>query len=318
MKHLFWMILISILFANVAFADLIATEQPLDEKVKIIASTGGFDYYGKDTCIAGKLYSDYFCLQGHTQSTFDIRGWDYFSAYIGIWDGDKDQEGQISISVDGNQVKMVHSRSGDVAEQIVIPLTGKQTMTIEYKGQSWFREPSAALLIASPRLGRGQSPGISSAPQITPLSSFTVDSNDIEKLAIALRKRIDAKPEIKSKIANGHIALMSFNLVEIASAAVATNVAEDLYTSMINNDFPLVERGQLDKALKELKIQDSTSIDPATALKLGQQSGCDMFLLGSISDRGAVVVINTRLMQSSTGTSIAAERAELKKIPINR
>jgi len=62
---------------------------------------------------------------------------------------------------------------------------------------------------------------------------------------------------------------VTFTLVDIPSPSVATNVAEHLSDALINIDFNLVDRGQLDKILKELKIQDTALIDPATAHKIG-------------------------------------------------
>ena len=87
---------------------------------------------------------------------------------------------------------------------------------------------------------------------------------------------------------------------------------------MILADFQTVERGQLDKALKELKIQDSALIDPATAQKLGQITGCNVIMVGSISDRGQFIVINARLLETSTGQTLTAERVECRKVPIQR
>jgi TolB-like protein len=83
---------------------------------------------------------------------------------------------------------------------------------------------------------------------------------------------------------------------------------------MIKTGFSLVERGQLDKVLAELKIQDTALIDPATAAKIGKLSGADLMLLGEITDSDSLVVINARLMETATGRSVAAERVELRKV----
>ena len=119
-------------------------------------------------------------------------------------------------------------------------------------------------------------------------------------------------------IAKGNIALATFKRIGIYSPATATDLAENLYTSLINSDFPLVERGQLDTVLGELKIQDTGLIDPKTAARIGQQTGCNFILIGSISDMGQFVVINARLMEIATGKSLTAERVECRKIEIKR
>ena len=131
-------------------------------------------------------------------------------------------------------------------------------------------------------------------------------------------KRVDAKPELKANLANSFMALMTFNLIDIPSPSVAQNVAEDLSIRLINTDFQLVERGQLDKALKEMKIQDSALIDPTTARKLGQITGCKFILVGSVSDRGQFIVMNARILETETGNAVAAESVECRRIPIQR
>jgi TolB-like protein len=137
-------------------------------------------------------------------------------------------------------------------------------------------------------------------------------------MAVNLRKRVDAKQEVQEKLVKGFVAVMSFDLIEINAPSIGKNVVEDLSTSLINNDFNLVERGQLDKALKELKIQDSALIDQTTALKLGEITGCNYIIVGSVSDRGQFIVINARLLETATGKSVAAERVECRKIEIKK
>ncbi|MHB0935531.1 MAG: CsgG/HfaB family protein [Armatimonadota bacterium] len=149
-------------------------------------------------------------------------------------------------------------------------------------------------------------------------AAFVVDPKDIDQLAQSMRRQIDAKPEIKERLAAAKIAISTFKLVDIASPSVADNVAEDLSTSLLKSDFTVIERGQLDKVLKELKIQDSGMIDPDTALKIGQLTGCDIVMVGSISDRGQFIVINARFLETATGKTIAAERVEGRKIEIRR
>lgn len=147
---------------------------------------------------------------------------------------------------------------------------------------------------------------------------YAIDPKDLEILATTLRKRINASPELKMKIDKNQIALMTFNLIDIPKPSIADKVAENLSTSLINNNFSLVERGQLDKAFKELKLQVSGIIDPATAKKIGDFTGCDNIIVGSISDEGQFVVINARLLNTSTGKALAAERVEMRKLEIKR
>ena len=182
------------------------------------------------------------------------------------------------------------------------------------------------LIIADPKLYKGTTPptppvvgGKTTTITATGApANFAVDPKDLDALANQLRTTVDADPQLSQRVATGQIALMSFSLLDISSASVATNVAEDLSTALIKKRFQLVERGQLDKILKELKIQDSGLIDPKTAQQLGLGTGCDLILVGSISDRGQFIVINSRLLDTTTGKAVVAERVEMRKIDINR
>jgi len=158
--------------------------------------------------------------------------------------------------------------------------------------------------------------GTGSGPKIP--ATFVVDPKDLDQLAESLRRQIDAKSEVKERLAEAKIAISTFKLVDIASPSVADNVAEDLSTSLLKTDFTTIERGQLDKVLKELKVQDSAMIDPETAVKIGELAGCDIVMVGSISDRGQFIVINARFLETATGKTVAAERVEGRKIPIQR
>lgn len=294
-------------------------EIPLSEEVKTVA---GEWHYSRDTIsIAGRIY-DGCGLTWHPSfgprdrgfATFDVRGWDRFQAWLGIDDKwTPETAATVSIEVDGEQVAQVKVRYGQKAVPVDVALTGRQALTIRREG---------SVAVAAPKLIKGKTAAIappteSQPPRAEP-APFAVDPNDLDKLAGLLRKSADANPTMAERLRAGNVALSTFVLVDIPSQAVAQNVAEDLYTALIRTGFGLVERGQLDKVLQELKIQHAGLIDPATAQKIGQLSGCDVILLGSISDRGTFVVVNARLMDTATGRSLVAERVEMRKIPIGR
>ncbi len=149
-------------------------------------------------------------------------------------------------------------------------------------------------------------------------SRFVIDFRDLDSLARSLAEQCRRDEEALRLMKGGYVAVTTFDLIDIPSPSVAQNVAEDLYTAMIKAGFRLVERGQLDKVLKELKVQSSGLIDPKAAQKIGDLTGADMILVGSISDRGNSVVINVRLMLTKTGQSIVAERIETGKVPLQQ
>jgi TolB-like protein len=323
-------------------------ERPLSkDTVKIIGGNGSYyaGYQTKTVTIAGRLYDgNYVVITGDGKwMSFDIRGWDHFVTYLGIKDDDRGKSATVTIEVDGDVIVKKTVRHGDDAVSLDIPLTGGSALSMRWDGYPCFASPklikgdpapqfackvcgqqflSQQMLIGHINAAHGAvaAPPTPAgfAPPLQAQALFVVDPSDLDKLAGNLRKQVDAKPAVKTLVDTAQIAVMTFNLIDVPSPSVARNVAEDLTTSLMKNDFQTVERGQLDKQLQELKIQDSGLIDPATAQKIHNGTGCNVIIVGSISDRGQFIVINARLLDTSTGKTIAAERVECRKIEIKR
>ncbi|MHB0935532.1 MAG: FlgO family outer membrane protein [Armatimonadota bacterium] len=327
--------------------DLKNGERPFSgESVRVIAGSGwggwgsGLEHYENQTISVKSLpYDGYVKLYDNHWTTFDIRGWDRFIALAGINDNRVGSYASLTIEVDGNLVTKITVRHGEKPQLIDIPLTACSTLTLRWTDEMVLITPRMVKGNPAPLFACQQCGGTFSSqkaladhikanhaggtvtggnPPPGQPASFVTDPKDLEQLAVALRKRVDTKPDLQAKLANGFMAVMTFNLIDIPSPSVAQNVAEDMSTKLINADFQLVERGQLDKALKELKIQDSALIDQATAQKLGQITGCNFILVGSVSDRGQFIVINARILETATGKAVAAESVECRKIPIQR
>lgn len=135
----------------------------------------------------------------------------------------------------------------------------------------------------------------------------------MDELAAKLKAAL-AKDPIFSK-SRPTLAIANFKLipVNVLDPTNADNVREDLSTAIISTDtFNVVERGQLDQALKELKIGLNDTFDSATAQKLGKLVSAQVVLIGSISDRGSFVVINARLIDTATGRARAAANVEVR------
>lgn len=249
-------------------------------------------------------------------------GYTVLEGFFGVQDGRTPKKtATLRVLVDGDIVKTFQASPMQKATRVSVSLNGGRSLRLEYEG--------AGAILDEPKLLSGPTPGppnpmVTSSAYSGSTSSgnspanFAVDPKDLDSLAANLRKRVDNDADLRRRVNEGQIALMTFTLVDISSAAVATNVVEDLSTAMINSGFKLVERGQLDKVLRELKVQQSGLMDPQTIQKVGVQTGCDLILLGSISDRGQFAAINSRLVETATGKALAAERVEMRKIPISR
>jgi TolB-like protein len=87
-------------------------------------------------------------------------------------------------------------------------------------------------------------------------------------------------------------------------------IAEALTASLANTRrFRVVERTQLDRVLKELELNRTGAVDPATAQAVGRLIGAQYLVLGSYQVFQGQIVINARLLRVETG-----EILETKKI----
>jgi hypothetical protein len=143
---------------------------------------------------------------------------------------------------------------------------------------------------------------------------FTIDPSGLDRLAESLMKKCQEDASAKDKVATGRIALATVKVFPPLLPALGPDVTEDFYTALIDAHFNLVERGQLDKIMDELKVQDTALIDPDTAAKIRKISGCNLILISTIKDSDTLVVINARLMETQTGQSIVAAREQLRKV----
>jgi len=85
-------------------------------------------------------------------------------------------------------------------------------------------------------------------------------------------------------------------------ASFQTGIAEAFTGSFVNSKrFRIVERNQLDKVLKELELNRTATVDPATAQKLGLLIGAQYLVLGSFQVFEGEILINARLLRVETG-----------------
>lgn len=149
--------------------------------------------------------------------------------------------------------------------------------------------------------------------QCAELVSSLVTPEMLDDLAVLLRMQVDRSPALREQLAGEQIGIACFRPIGVESRELIASLSEDLSTSMVKSGFNLVERAQLDKAWDELRLQDTALIDPDTAAKLGQMTGCAVIVVGSVCYRGDRVVINARLIETATGRALAADRVQVWK-----
>lgn len=143
-------------------------------------------------------------------------------------------------------------------------------------------------------------------------TSIVVDSKSLETLANNLAQQVnDAGLAKNGKV---QLAITKFKLVSICKKSVSDDVLDDLSTYLLKTKtFKLIEREQLEKAIKELKFNLTGFIEPKKAIELGKMVGAQAILIGSVSDRGATVMVNARIINTKTGEADIAENVEMKK-----
>ncbi len=94
------------------------------------------------------------------------------------------------------------------------------------------------------------------------------------------------------------------------------NLQEKLITSLVNQGIKVVERSQLEKVLKEQQLSYSGLVDLSSAQQIGKLLGAGGIVLGTITDQGNAVAVNSRLVEVGTADIVAAAEAELAKTPL--
>lgn len=85
-------------------------------------------------------------------------------------------------------------------------------------------------------------------------------------------------------------------------------IAESLTSKLaVRPELMLVERGQIDKAIKELGFSQSAYADSSGAKALGQMAGADYLVVGAVVKAGDRFEINVRLIEVETARVLVSE-----------
>ncbi len=146
------------------------------------------------------------------------------------------------------------------------------------------------------------------------LVPFTVDQNDLQALASYLAQQCARDSRIGSEWKQVPIVVATFECLDIPDPALGEKVAEDLNTLLAQAGFTLVERRNLTAVVKELKLQMSGLTDTQTVQNIGRLVGARFILVGTLTDEESHVILNTRLIETATGTTFLASRHRVRKV----
>lgn len=110
-------------------------------------------------------------------------------------------------------------------------------------------------------------------------------------------------------------AVLPFTYADGRNSPGGRIVAEALATSIAGRkEAVLVERGQIDSAMKEISLSFTGAISSGTALRAGRLVGARYLVLGSLADDGETKVeINARLIETESGIVRAAAKGMVRK-----
>ena len=83
--------------------------------------------------------------------------------------------------------------------------------------------------------------------------------------------------------------------------ALSSMLISDIELNVSGKKMQLVERGQLNKILKEQNLQSSKSFDKASTVKVGKLLGINFILVGDIFVLNDDIIINARLTSIENG-----------------
>ncbi|MBU1077814.1 MAG: CsgG/HfaB family protein [Spirochaetes bacterium] len=121
--------------------------------------------------------------------------------------------------------------------------------------------------------------------------------------------------EAASSLPNKKVAIIPFSYIDKRASNDGMIISERITTYIVNlNKLEVIERSQLDKVLKELDLEFTGIIDPATTKQLGKVLGVDAIITGSlIRKKGDEIEVNARVINSETAKVIKAYTVDIEK-----
>jgi len=113
------------------------------------------------------------------------------------------------------------------------------------------------------------------------------------------------------------IAVIDFNNLDNSVNNLGRHISEKLAIKLFrlnkDNSYTIVERGQLSKILKELKLSASGLVEPKTMKKIGKIYGVDTVISGSLTDLGNDIEIKVKALSVETGGMMGVSESKIPK-----
>lgn len=153
--------------------------------------------------------------------------------------------------------------------------------------------------------------GCASGTQPKPVAQAPAEEKTIDRAATLIAQQLVAglSQGAKPKTAVLDLTDTQGNVTELGRL-LREEIAGKL---MSTGHVSVVERLKLQELLDELALQQSGVMNEATAKRLGQQSGAEAVVFGSMADLNSIVKLNVRLVDVEKGNVLASGGAEITK-----
>ena len=125
--------------------------------------------------------------------------------------------------------------------------------------------------------------------------------------------------EMAAKLANlthesakKKLTVLDFTDLQGNSSELGKYIAEQLTVDlvMVKKNYSVLDRANLRKILAEHKLTATGLIDPENAKKLGQFSGVDALVLGTVTPKGSRINLTAKIITTDTAEIVGAAKAE--------
>ena len=109
------------------------------------------------------------------------------------------------------------------------------------------------------------------------------------------------------------VAVLNFVDINDRVRGLGKYLAEDLSISMVGNEagIGIVDRANLKRIMEELQLSESVLVDPKNAKQLGELSGADVLVFGTLAKTGGSYSLQIRGVSVATAEVLTATRMRL-------
>ena len=136
-------------------------------------------------------------------------------------------------------------------------------------------------------------------------------SQDIYAILESLSTSISEKLEINK---TQTLAIMDYTSLDGKDSQMGAYISDEITLQLfLKEKFQIIEREQIDYIIEEQKLNASGLINETSAIELGNILSVDAIIVGNISDINNKIIINTKIVSSTTGEIIFIDKTSISK-----